>query len=69
LLQNENAVLPVSVLVEDFCGINDAYLSLPAVINAEGIRQVQKLEFNDAEKQAFVSSAEILKKLLKEVGF
>lgn len=69
LLQNENAVLPVSVLVEDFCGINDAYLSLPAVINAEGVRQVQKLEFNEEEKQSFVNSALILKKLLKEVGF
>ncbi|MFA7074300.1 MAG: L-lactate dehydrogenase [Endomicrobiaceae bacterium] len=69
LLQNENAVLPVSVLVEDFCGINDAYLSLPAVINAEGVRQVQKLEFNEQEKGSFVKSALILKELLKEVGF
>jgi L-lactate dehydrogenase len=69
LLQNENAVLPVSVFVEDFCGINDAYLSLPAVLNSDGVRQVQKVEFNDIEKQSFVQSATMLKKLLKEVGF
>ncbi len=69
ILQNENAVLPLSVFVEDFCGINDAYLSLPAVLNSDGVRQVQKVEFNDIEKQAFIKSANILKQLLKEVGF
>jgi L-lactate dehydrogenase len=69
ILQNENAVLPVSVLIEDFCEVEDVYLSLPSVINAEGIRQVQKIEFNDIEKKSFVESATVLKQLLKEVGF
>lgn len=69
LLQNENAVLPVSVLVEDFNGISDVYLSLPAVLNADGIRQVQKIEFNEKERRAFISSAGIMKNLLKEIGF
>ena len=69
ILQNENAVLPVSVLIEDFCGVEDVYLSLPSVINAEGIRQVQKIEFNEIEKKSFVESATVLKQLLKEVGF
>ena len=69
ILQNENAILPVSVLIENVYGINDVYLSLPAVLNSDGIRQVQNIEFNDTEKQAFLKSATILKQLLKEVGF
>ncbi|MDD5021974.1 MAG: L-lactate dehydrogenase [Endomicrobiaceae bacterium] len=69
ILQNENAVLPVSVLIENVCGINDVYLSLPSVLNSDGVRQVQDIEFNDVEKQAFIKSATILKQLLKEVEF
>lgn len=69
ILHNENAVLPVSVFIEDYCSTSGVYLSLPAVINYDGIRQVQKIEFNDIEKQSFIKSANILKGLLKEVGF
>jgi L-lactate dehydrogenase len=69
VLQNENTVLPVSVLIQDFCGVEDVYLILPSVINSEGIRQVQKIEFNDIEKKSFVESSKVLKQLLKEVGF
>ncbi len=68
MLLNENSVLPVSVLIEDFYGINDVYLSLPAVVNSAGIRQVQRIDFNEKEKNAFVNSANILKSLLKEIG-
>ena len=68
ILSNENSVLPVSVLVKDFYGINDVYLSLPSVINSDGIRQVQQIEFNEKEKQAFINSANILKNLLNEIG-
>ena len=68
ILLNENSVLPVSVLVKDFYGVNDVYLSLPSVINSNGIRQVQQIEFNDKEKTAFVNSAKILKDLLNEIG-
>lgn len=68
ILLNENSVLPVSTLIKDFCGINDVYLSLPSVINSDGIRQVQQIEFNTKEKDAFINSATILKNLLKEIG-
>lgn len=69
ILQNENSILPVSVLIENVYGINDIYSSLPAVLNSDGVRQVQNIEFNDTEKQAFLKSANILKQLLKESGF
>jgi len=68
ILLNENSVLPVSVFVKDFYGVNDVYLSLPSVINSDGIRQVQQIEFNSKEKESFINSATILKNLLKEIG-
>lgn len=68
ILLNENSVLPVSVFVKDFYGVNDVYLSLPSVINSDGIRQVQQIEFNSKEKESFINSATTLKNLLKEIG-
>ena len=68
ILLNENSVLPVSVLVKNFYGVNDVYLSLPSVINSNGIRQVQQIEFNEKEKTSFINSAKIMKDLLNEIG-
>ena len=68
ILLNENSVLPVSVFVNNLYNINDVYLSLPAVVNREGIRQVQQIEFTEKEQISFVNSAITLKNLLKEIG-
>lgn len=68
IINDENAILPVSSLVEDYLGINDVYLSLPAVINKEGVREVLQIELNPQEKQAFKNSAEAIKKVIRETG-
>ena len=68
ILLNENSVLPVSVLINNLYNVSDVYLSLPAVVNREGIRQVQQIEFNEKELKYFVNSATVLKSLLKEIG-
>lgn len=68
IINDENAILPVSSLVEDYLGINDVYLSLPAVINKEGVREVLKIELNPQEKQAFKNSADAIKRVIRETG-
>lgn len=68
LLNNENAILPVSSLVQNYMGINDVYLSLPCVINREGVREVLEVELNDEEEKALHHSADTLKSILAEVG-
>ncbi|MBA7512246.1 L-lactate dehydrogenase [subsurface metagenome] len=68
IINDENAILPVSSLVEDYLGINDVYLSLPAVINKEGVREVLQIELNPQEKQAFKNSADAIKKVIRETG-
>ena len=68
IMNDENAILPVSSLVEDYLGINDIYLSLPAVINKEGVREVLKIELNPQEKQAFKNSAEAIRRVIRETG-
>ena len=68
IIRNENSILPVSTLVEDYMGINDVYLSIPSVVNGNGVKEVLKIELNEEEKKNLINSAETLKKVIKEVG-
>lgn len=69
VLKDEHSVLSVSTLLEDYHGVNDVFLSVPAIINRRGIRKVLKVDFNEPEMQAFRHSAEEVKKIIKEIGF
>jgi len=68
LINNENSILPVSCYIDDYIGINDVYLSLPAVLNSEGIRDILKLELNNEEQEKLRHSAQTLKNVLNAVG-
>ncbi|MFA5101231.1 MAG: L-lactate dehydrogenase, partial [Candidatus Omnitrophota bacterium] len=68
VLNDENAILPVSNLIDGYLGVRDVYLSLPAIVNKTGIRQVLNLELDETEQAAFRKSAEALKKVIREAG-
>jgi len=68
IINDEKSILPVSSLVEDYLGINDVYLSLPTVIDKQGVREVLKIELDLQEKQAFKNSADAVKRVIKESG-
>ncbi|MCD4785811.1 MAG: L-lactate dehydrogenase [Candidatus Eremiobacteraeota bacterium] len=61
ILSDENRVLPVSTLLDGYLGINDMYMSLPTVVNRQGVKKNIMLPLNEKEKAAFIKSAEILK--------
>ena len=67
ILNNENSILPVSSLIEGYFGIKDVYLSLPAVVNRGGVREILNIEFSSAEKRAFINSAQTLKTIIKKL--
>jgi L-lactate dehydrogenase len=67
ILHNENAILPISSLVEGYLGINDLYLSLPAVVGKEGRREVLPVALDSREKQALLDSAAVIKKVIKDL--
>jgi L-lactate dehydrogenase len=68
ILNDENAVLPVSSLVEGYLGVEDVFLSLPAIVNRSGIKGVLKLDLDPSEQEAFKKSAEAVKKVIRESG-
>lgn len=61
ILRDQNTVLSVSSLIEDYYGISDVCLSLPAVINRRGVERVLRLELSQPEVEALRHSAEVLK--------
>ncbi len=69
ILRDENAILPVSSLVDGYLGINDVYLSLPAIVNRNGTRKVLNIKLNLEEELSFKNSASVVRKVIKEVGF
>ena len=68
IIKNENAILPVSSLTQGYLGVNDVYLSLPAVINKKGIREVLQLTLNAREQKEFRKSSAAIKRVIKELG-
>jgi L-lactate dehydrogenase len=68
ILNDENAILPVSSLVENYLGVNDVFLSLPAIVNRSGVKGILRLDLDRAEQEAFKNSAAAVKKIIQESG-
>ena len=64
ILDNENAVLPLSVYVNGEYGLDDIYIGSPAIINAQGIKQVIEIPLTDGEQDRMTASASQLKEIL-----
>ncbi len=67
ILNDENAVLPVSSLFSDYPGGKEVYLSLPAVVNREGVRQVIRLDLSPEEEKALHHSAGVIREVIDQL--
>jgi L-lactate dehydrogenase len=67
ILRDENAVLTVSSLMEGYYGVEDMSLSLPTIINSNGIERVLELPLSEKEEKAFKESAEHLKENFEQL--
>jgi L-lactate dehydrogenase len=61
LLYNENSILTVSTYFEGEYDIEGVYMGIPAVVNANGVREILRLNLSDREQQLLENSASILK--------
>jgi len=66
--RDENAVLTVSRLIEDYCGISDVCLSVPCLVNRQGAGPPLPIPMTDAERQALRESAEVLRRAARAAG-
>lgn len=68
IVQEENAVLPVSRFLNDYHGISDICLSVPGIIGRSGLGSVLPVLYNAHELEALRHSADILQNVTHELG-
>lgn len=72
ILNDEHAVLPLSVQMEGEYGLKDLHIGTPAVVGRKGLEQVIELPLNAEEQAAMEASAkqlkEVMDKALAETG-
>ncbi len=67
ILRDQHSVLSISSLVSGAYGIEDVYLSLPAVLGREGVERVLKLNLDDQEAAALLHSAEVMREVIDQL--
>lgn len=68
IVRDENSVLTVSCYLQDYHGVNDICLSVPAIINRQGVRELIELPLDEQEKMQFQSSANIVRTVVNSLG-
>ena len=69
LLHDENRILPVSSLLNDYQGIGDVCLSVPSIVHRGGVEQPLPIKMNEAEVAGLKNSAEQIKSAINSAGF
>lgn len=67
IVKNEHAILPVSIELKGEMGFDDLCLSIPAVVGRNGIEHIVPPLLNDEERKMLKTSADTLKKVLKDL--
>lgn len=68
ILRDQNTVLSVSSLIENYYGISNLCLSLPTVVNRSGIEKVLRVELSPDEQASLRHSADVLRGTISKVG-
>lgn len=66
ILNDENAIFPVSAYLDDQYGQSNIYIGAPAVVNAKGVKTVIEIPLSDSEQDRMNASAKELKAVLTE---
>jgi len=64
ILRDQDTVLPVSSLIDDYYGVGDVCLSLPTIVDRGGVGRVLRLQLDPSEIEALRRSADVLRTTL-----
>lgn len=68
ILRDEHSVLSITTLLNNYHGVSDVCLGVPAVVNRSGVDRVVELPLNEEEAAAFRRSADVLKDVARSIG-
>lgn len=66
IMRDENSVLPVSTVVEGHYGVSDICLGVPAIVGAEGVKEVLDLPLDEKEAVLVAKSAKTVRETLEK---
>jgi L-lactate dehydrogenase len=68
ILRDESSVLTVSLRADGHFGLQEVCLSLPAVVNRNGVSRIIEAELSEREQEALYRSAKVLKDIIAQMG-
>ena len=67
ILNNEQAVLPVSAYLEGQYGEEGIFTGVPSVVNQTGVREIIELNIDAYERKAFKNSVKQLREVIQSL--
>lgn len=67
ILRNENKILTVSSLMTGEYGLNDVCISIPTIINENGVIKTLEVSLENDEKEKLIKSGNMLKELINQL--
>ena len=67
ILSDQNRVFALSTLLRNYQGVSDVCLSVPCIVNREGIKEHIVIPFNASEKKRMEACALVMRKAIKDV--
>lgn len=67
IFDDENCVLTLSAYQEGEYGQHDLYIGVPCIINAQGIKEIMKLELNEVDQGKFNQSCKLIQDVNQEI--
>jgi len=68
ILNDENLVLPVSPVLDDYLGVSGVALSVPTLINASGAAETKTLSLSETEMSKLVASAKAIEESVQSLS-
>lgn len=69
VLKDQQSVLSVSTVLEDYYGVSGVALSVPSVVGGAGVGQQLRIPMGEPEKQQLRASAGTMRSSLHDLGF
>ncbi|KIC70523.1 L-lactate dehydrogenase [Kocuria rhizophila] len=69
VLKDQQSVLSVSTVLDDYYGVSGVALSVPSVVGGTGVGQRLRIPMGEPEKEQLRASAETMRASLRDLGF
>lgn len=67
IINDENKIMPVSTLLEGEYGEKDVFCGVPAVLNADGVKEVVEIHMTSEELNKFKKSIDLIREYSKKI--